>query len=154
MNGEPARFFDNVICNYQADDCLRWPFSGNGVGYGKLYYDGKNQYAHRLACQVRNGPAPTPGHEVAHSCGNGHLGCVNPNHLSWKTHTENLADKIAHGTTRRGANSNLSKLTEDEVRMIRKLASFESQKSIAQRFGVDPSAISHIVRRKHWAWLD
>src|SRR3972149_10759839 len=78
--------------------CLIWPFSTNGTGYGRLGVDGKGYYAHRYMCELVNGPPPTPDHEASHDCGNGHLGCVHPRHLEWKTASENHLDRRRHGT--------------------------------------------------------
>ncbi|MBZ9807652.1 hypothetical protein [Mesorhizobium sp. ESP-6-2] len=44
-------------------------------------------------------------------------------------------------------------MTENDVREIRALISFLTQKEIAERYGVAPSRISRIKRRKNWAWL-
>lgn len=60
-------------------------------------------------CQKAHGDPPSPKHDAAHSCGRGHEGCVNPNHLSWKTKKQNQADRITHGT------SHLHILTRDET---------------------------------------
>src|SRR4051812_5100930 len=84
---------------YCGDDCLIWPFS-RARGYGNFGYLGKNIYAHRFMCELIHGPAPTPDHHAAHSCGNGHKACVNPMHITWKTSSENMRDKELHGTTR------------------------------------------------------
>lgn len=71
--------------DYSHDWCLIWPFVSKLHGYGQFGYLGKNYYAHRFMCELAHGPAPSPLHEAAHSCGRGHEGCVNPQHLSWKT---------------------------------------------------------------------
>lgn len=47
-----------------------------------------------------------------------------------------------------------SKLTEEQVREIRaRKARGESNRALAQAFGVVPSLISNIIRGKTWAWL-
>lgn len=81
---------------------------------------------------------------MAHSCGNGHTGCVNPNHLRWDTRTGNLSDKLIHGTHNRGEKSPVSKLTNQEVEKIRALLSVKTQAEIALMFGVTQSNISKI----------
>src|SRR5690349_16534473 len=73
-------------------DCLKWPFADDGKGYGVIKVDGRQQYAHRIMCTLVNGEPPTELHETAHSCGNGHLGCVHPGHVRWATRAENHAD--------------------------------------------------------------
>nr|WP_155997857.1 hypothetical protein [Ochrobactrum sp. UNC390CL2Tsu3S39] len=108
-------------------------------------------YVSRYVCEKTNGPSPDKNYDCAHSCGKGHLGCVNPKHLSWKTRADNLADTVIHGTHRRGERSNLSKLTEAEVFEIK--YSTANQRQTAAQYGIDQSTVSDIRRGKSWAWL-
>lgn len=67
-------------------NCLAYPFFRNQwTGYAQFGFEGKMLYAHRFMCELKNGPAPSDKHHAAHTCGNGHMGCVNPMHLAWKT---------------------------------------------------------------------
>ena len=138
--------------DFDEDDCLLWPFSHGGRGYGRLRIDGRLQQAHRIMCKYRHGPPPTPVHEAAHSCGNGHLGCVHPMHVSWKTPKENQADKIIHGTSNRGNRSARTKLTQADVLAIR-AAEGTPHRLLAIEYGVAESTISCVIRRHKWAWL-
>lgn len=142
--------------DYAGGDCLLWPFpsSSDGHGYGHLYVDGATVRAHRYMCELANGPAPSPNHYAAHSCGNGHLGCINPNHLRWATPTENSADMILHGTRLQGEKAPWSKLTESDVRFIRAQRGKLLQRELAKMFGVKRSTIGAIQQRKRWAHLD
>lgn len=151
--GAPKRWIEEHA-NYQGDDCIRWPFEVSKYGYGVVKQDGKKRLASRVMCEAAHGPAPSQEHEAAHSCGNGHLACMNQNHLSWKTRLGNVADAIAHGTWNHGETVPSHKLTESEVKEIRRLAATESYPDLAARFGVNRSAISRIVARKRWGWLD
>lgn len=87
---------------YAGDDCLTWPFGGRGNGYGSIKFNGRHTTANYAMCELAHGRAPSPTHEAAHSCGNGHLGCVNPRHLRWATRLENANDALRDGTTSRG----------------------------------------------------
>jgi hypothetical protein len=138
---------------YHSDECLLWPFAKDRKGYGNLGHDGKQTGAHRLMCMMVNGHPPSTSHEAAHTCGNGHLGCVNPKHLEWKTKQDNERDKFAHGTRLRGANVGNSRLTEDDVQAIRAMIGTASYGKIASRFGVATSTVSAINHRKIWGWL-
>ncbi len=138
---------------YDADSCLIWPFADDGKGYGVTNVDGKQQYAHRIMCALVNGEAPTPDHEVAHSCGRGNLGCVSPKHLRWATRSENHSDKITHGTHSRGERCPTVKITEEDARQILALKGKMMQKDIAAKFGVSLGHVSNIHLGKRWAWL-
>jgi len=94
-NGEPARFLAEAL-SYTGDDCLNWPFNRSQKGYAQIWQDGRQTLAARRVCLLAHGPPPTPEHEAAHSCGNGHDGCIAPGHLRWATHAENIADKQLH----------------------------------------------------------
>jgi len=97
---EPEKFLKNIALAYAGDDCLEWPFSIVGGGYGQIWRDGRLQIVSRVVCELVNGPPPAPEYQAAHSCGR--AGCVSPRHLTWKTRTENEADKLVHGTHNRG----------------------------------------------------
>lgn len=152
-NGEPQRYLIEVVFAYEGDDCLIWPYNRSNHGYGLLRVDGRHKIVSRLVCEEINGPPPTPEHEAAHSCGKGHEGCVTKSHLSWKTSAENHADKLIHGTHDRGERSPRAKLTEAEVRAIRRLAGTMRLQDISDRFGVCMSHVSAIIKRQRWAWL-
>lgn len=95
--GDLERFYREVVLPYEGDECIAWPFSRTSSGYGKIYLGGQHLIVSRLSCEEANGAPPTPEHQAAHSCGNGHLGCVTKRHLSWKTSLGNAADKKHHG---------------------------------------------------------
>src|SRR5690606_37580667 len=101
--GEVQAFFHEKVLPYRGKDCLIWPFSRTGAGYGKLRYGDRTVSASRLACELVHGSPPHPSYQAAHSCGRGKQGCVAPSHLSWKRRRDNEFDKIAHGTAPRGS---------------------------------------------------
>lgn len=155
-NGEPARYFREVVLAYDGDDCLLWPYAKSAAGYGVLDRDlagNRNdcRIVSHLVCREEHGPPPTPEHDAAHSCGRGHDACVTKGHISWKTKAQNQADRVAHGTSNRGARQGLSKLTNEAVIAIR--ASTETQRVLAARYGVSNSNVALIQQRKTWAWL-
>lgn len=153
--GEPERYLREIVLAHEGEGCLTWPFSRNYRGYGIVrLHERRFRRVHRIVCEQVNGPAPTPEHEAAHSCGNGHLGCVHPAHLSWKTHAGNMADMAAHGSSPRGERSYRAKLTEGDVREIRALRGVVTQAALAGRFGVREDQIGKIQRRQRWAWLE
>lgn len=154
FDGEPATFYRNVVLTYEGDDCLIWPFGRSDNGYGVINGGRRSKVVSRRVCEDEHGPAPSPAHHAAHSCGNGHKGCVNRRHIDWKLPVENSADQARHGTQVRGSRQHASRLTEDQVRLIRRqLASGEQTASIARSFSVTPGSIRDIARGKNWGWL-
>lgn len=150
-NGE-ARAFLAVAASYSGADCLTWPYARVESGYGRININGRIRVASQVVCEMAHGTRPSDRHEAAHSCGNGHLGCVNQRHLSWKTPAENQGDKITHGTSARGERSNFAKLTEDSVRAIYR--DTRTCTAVARDFGVSFVTVSDIRRRRSWSWLD
>lgn len=149
-HGELLRYVEDTVLTYTGSDCLEWPFGRISTGYGSLRADGKQQVASRYICQRVHGDPPTPEHEAAHSCGNGHLGCVTKGHLSWKTRVENQADRLIHGTDARGEKCWLAKLNTEDVKQIRAMQGVETQAALAEEFGVDQSNICHIQKGRSW----
>lgn len=150
--GELTRFLEDTALPYQGDDCLLWPYTKDRKGYAQINRKG-TRYVHRIVCEATHGKPPSPRHEAAHECGNGHLGCVNPRHLSWKTPVENQADKVTHGTHQFGIRNTQAKLTEDDVRQIRSLKGQKSLTEIGRMFGVNFVTVSNIHTGRRWAWL-
>lgn len=142
---------------YDGDDCLKWPFSLPKGRYDRAKQDviavgGRKIVASRFMCILAKGVPPDAGYQAAHSCGKSHLGCINPKHLSWKTPAENTADMWGHGTMHYGQTSYLSKLTNDDVRIIRnELSKGVFHRILAVRFGVTASAIGRIATGKNWS---
>lgn len=150
-NGEARRFLMDVVLPYRGDDCLTWPYYRDPSGYAKC----GRMFVTKFVCEQENGPAPSPTHQSAHTCGRGNQGCVTPRHLVWKTPAGNQRDRVTHGTSNRGERSATAKLTREDVRTIRQMiAAGSTLKSIALRYGVHPTSILHIRSRKNWAWLD
>ena len=151
--GACLRYLNEVVLPYRGKDCLQWPFPRSPERYATIQIKGTNHLVHRLACQRIHGPPPTDKHHAAHSCGKGRQGCVNPQHLSWKTPAANNADKILHGVTSRGSKNGSAKLTDDNVLDIRALKEKMLQREIAKMFGVTKSLIGQIHAGKIWGWL-
>jgi hypothetical protein len=134
-----------------------WLWNGNQAsGYGRVYAgpdrDTRHLLAHRAAYQEFIGDVPN-GMDVLHIC-DVPL-CVNPAHLFLGTHRENMADMIAKGRQRlnpaKGADHPEAKLTENEVRNIRR--STATQAAIAAEYGVARTTVSAIRRGITWKHL-
>jgi len=149
--GAPQAFIALAVAHV-GDECLPWPFATNNMGYAQINdrLRGRKRLVSRVVCETVNGPPPSTRHHAAHSCGNGHLGCVSGAHLSWKTAKENAADSLVHGTRSLG-DGHASVLTSVDIPEIRSLSGKMSQARIAERFGVSQTMVSKIILRKCWA---
>ena len=151
QKGKPLEFI-NLAINSNTDDCILWPYN-KSCGYGLVKYKGKKEQATRVCLILSENPPPTPTHHAAHLpvvCHN--RACINPRHLRWATRKENMHDKVLDGTHQCGESIWNSKLTEEQVLMIRK--DTRRHKHIADDYDISPSTISLIKRRKNWAWLE
>lgn len=151
-NGEPLRWLQSKV-DWPTDECLIWPFArraGNLAPYGVLNFAGRREYAHRLMCIMAHGEPPPERPEAAHSCGNGHGGCVNPRHLRWDDKAGNAADRAKHGTENIGERNGQAKLTAVQVREIRALERREPQRVTAARFGISRQTVSDIRIGRRW----
>jgi len=149
---EVQGFFSRQVAGEHGDACNVWPYARCPKGYGTILYKEKKIYVSRAMCIEVHGDPPTPDHEAAHSCGNGRSGCFNPNHVQWKTSTENHADKLIHGTHNRGERQGAARLTEEDIKAIRSSTSRPIDE--AKKYSVTPTHISRIRRREKWAWLE
>lgn len=156
--GNPSRtealpFLHSSVIPYEGDGCLTWPFSKSHYGYGIISIKGVTHVVSRLVCQAVHGSPPNEKYEAAHSCGKGHLSCVNPKHLSWKTRSENQRDRVEHGTSNRGERQWKAKLTEEDAVKIRLLGKAKTGKEISLQFKVSEATISRVLSGKRWGWL-
>ena len=92
-NGGETRRFVEAALHSATDDCVLWGFAKS---YPHVRLNGKLERAHCVVCRQVHGEPPSPEHEVAHNCGDRR--CINPRHLRWATHQENMDDCVAHGT--------------------------------------------------------
>jgi hypothetical protein len=143
-----SKYYEQVVAPYDGDDCLIWPYARFPAGYAVL----GNITVHRKLCIEVHGPAPSPSHQAAHTCGNGLNGCVTKRHLVWKTPKENQADRLLHGTHCRGEKNYHAKISEDDARYI--LTSSEKGRTIARRLGVTEALVSAIRNKRAWKWLE
>ncbi len=103
---------------------------------------------HRLVLLAFRG-SPTSKHEGCHLDGNPRNNILI--NLCWAAHSENEKHKINKGTSNRGSNHYLTKLTENDVYCIKTLL-FEgkSQQKVANKFNVDRRVVNQISTGKTW----
>ena len=142
----PKWLFD--VLKIDSDECIFWPFPWHPNARPSARIDGRYQVCSRWICKQVHGAPPTPKHEAAHSCGNGHLGCLNPKLLRWATRTENQIERCKHGR------ANFRKHSEQIAYEIKKrLADNEKQISISRSLNVPYSLVNAIANEYSWAWL-
>jgi hypothetical protein len=147
-----------------ARKCLIWPFFRDNNGRAKIWPlkgSAVEQLVHRTVCTALHGKPPRAKPLALHSCGNGHLGCIEGTHLYWGNHKDNSRDMVAHGTTNtphnqaRGTRVPQAVLTDREVISIRKRsARGEKGYVLAAEFGVKKSTVSRIINRRSWTHLE
>lgn len=111
----------------------------------------KTAAVHVLVLEAFRGPCPA-GMQACH----GNLGArVNRiDNLRWDTPSNNNADKVEQGTWQGGARNPNVKLTEESVRAIRALAaSGVRAPELGRRFGVTPTMVHSIVKRRNWTHI-
>ncbi len=127
--------------------------AGSRKQYHYLTVAGKRWGLHQLVAHVFIGPRP-PGEQVRHLDRNPSNNRVS--NLAYGTAKQNMSDAIGHGTTCKGTRNARSVLDERSVRAIRRLheADMLTQTAIAQLFDVSLEAVTQVVHRKRWGWLD
>ena len=93
-----ARFWSKVAIG-GPDDCWEWRAGVGSHGYGVFYPGGGIQcLAHRFA--LAQSSEPPEGAHALHWCDN--KSCVNPRHLHWGTHSQNMDEARLRGLMRAG----------------------------------------------------
>lgn len=100
---------------------------------------------HRAVLIAFFGPPPTPWHESAHDDGDRSNNIAS--NLLWKTHGENIRDKIRHGT--HGVKLNPADVFE--IRRLRETGL--TLQAIGRRFDLTKTTVGKIVRRDLWVSL-
>ena len=161
-----TRFWTKVDRRFAVGACWEWLGSMSG-GYGQIQFQGKVERAHRVSYLLFVGPI-ADGLWVLHQCDN--KKCVRPDHLRLGTREENAREAVERGRmatgdrnaarlyperVRRGVDQTNSKLTDDDVRAIRKRYSDgETQAALSKEYGIQASHISLIVTRRAWRHVD
>ena len=150
MGGKLGTPFERFQTKYRVNKktgCWEWTASTNVNGYGYFYFPPQNMVkAYVAAWRLYRGS--TNGLHVLHNCDN--PPCVNPEHLRLGTHQDNMRDRDSRGRQydRNGAKNGRAKLTEAQVRAIRK--DKRSPSAIARAFKTPLSTIQNVRHRRTW----
>jgi len=152
------RIIENILVNPDTG-CWNWQKGCFDSGYGALSVtkDGVERQvrAHRYAYEAFVGPIPA-GLCVCHRCDV--KNCCNPEHLFLGTNADNSRDMTEKGRQAFGNRVGSAKLNEKQVIEMRRLyaAGGVSQRMLADRFAMSPSAVSYIVgnrKLRYWKHL-
>lgn len=90
--GAPQAFLRSAIAS-DTDECIVWPFA-IVAGYARVTHRGQPRQASHVVLDLTGRPSPEVDHPkgamALHSCDDS--ACVNPRHLSWGDHTQNMAE--------------------------------------------------------------
>lgn len=115
----------------------------------------------QLVCRVTYGERPHNRSVVMHSCDN--MACIRPDHLSWGTQSQNLADAVRKGRRTpplvdmrkhvlSGKHHWVRLKPSDIVAIRARLAKGERQATIAADFGITFQQVSKIKLGQRWGW--
>jgi DNA-binding CsgD family transcriptional regulator len=145
-------FYEWVLLqiNKTDDGCWIWTKSKNSDGYGNARFNGKAVKIHKYMLEHKLGRPLTKGMNTCHSCHN--RACCNPDHLREDTHAQNMKDMVTakRSVGFKGETNKSSKLTEDNVRQIKRLNNAYSNTELAKIFGVSRSTINFINTGASW----
>jgi len=140
--------FDTCLSRNEENGCLEWTGHLDRDGYGERGSRYGERKAHRYAYARAFNEIPT-GLIVRHKCDNPK--CCEPEHLELGTHQDNRTDTVRRKRHAFGEKNNHAIVTEDDVRMIRKLyEAGQTQTGISKQYGITQGAVHLIVKRKNW----
>lgn len=149
MSTLPKKFWAKVT---RAAPSLCWRWQGGVDKHGYGYFSIRiarnktiRRSAHKYAYELTHGPIPS-GKVVRHlKCDN--RVCCNPAHLALGTKQDNSNDMVRAGRSLGGQRGTSAKLTNVDVRAIRKaLAVGATQAAQARLYGVHRSAVHRIAK--------
>lgn len=140
----------------KSGDCWLYQRINSATGYGNVHMAGKGKglAAHRCALLICRPQENSQRIYACHTCPN--KNCVNPAHLYWGTHQENMDDIKKDGTNgghkNRGEKNYNAVMNEELVKEIWMdyYKTGASISSLGRKHGVAHSTIHHIFGRSTW----
>jgi hypothetical protein len=93
-------------------DCIFVPAALKGAPASLAFCD-KVITASKYMLLLTQGTAKFDGAHARHLCGNGHMSCVNPAHLTWGTAGDNLSDAGRHRAAGDNVQDRINSVTRD-----------------------------------------
>lgn len=144
--------FERFVAPEPNTGCWLWmgaaTFTANGPR-GQFAIKRKSRQAARVAWELYRSPIPA-GLDVCHTCDV--TLCVNPAHLFLGTRKENMQDAVRKRRIAFGARNGQTKLSESDVREIRKRTM--NMSDTARRFGVSRKNIERIWIKETWQHVE
>lgn len=119
-------------------DCLEYTIAPMR-GYGQFCFYNITKKAHIWSCEIKNKRKREEGEVTMHLCNN--PACVNPDHLEFGTHKENMVYAVVSG-------SKMCKLTVEDVHEIRQ--SDLSCAKLSLKYGVSEETVRRAKTGKSW----
>jgi hypothetical protein len=129
------------------NECLEWQMTRIPSGYGQIWLRGKMILVHREIATLVYG-TPLPKQMALHSCDN--PPCINPAHLSWGSHSQNMKEMYSRGRAPEKKPRRDRRLTYQIAEIIRaKYATGEfTYKALGSEYGISDKSIEYLVKRK------
>ena len=140
--------FEMKVEKHGHGGCWLWTGARRASGHGYAVVSGVAIPAARAALEFAG--SPRPGKLLAlHRCDN--PPCVNPKHLYWGTHQNNMDDAWARGAMPTGSERHGSKVTEAQVVEIRqRYADGAMGVDLAVEYGLSRPALYQITSGTKW----
>lgn len=87
--------FVESVRNTKSEECVFVPGSIKGIPARMNFFE-RQMTAAKYSLLLKAGTPPKDKEWALHACGNGHLSCVNPNHLYWGDRSDNVSDQGRH----------------------------------------------------------
>jgi hypothetical protein len=134
----------------KSDKCWNWLGAVNKDGYGRVRFQGKLIYSHRLSLIYQQPNIDLDKKIVMHICDNPK--CCNPKHLILGTHADNQNDKFKKQRQAKGEKNGQSLLTEEQVKEARSkyIPKVITYKMLAKEYGVCRDTMQKAIRGIYW----
>jgi DNA-binding XRE family transcriptional regulator len=147
------RFMDSFESGDE-NACWEWRGTKNNAGYPLFSFKGRMISATKTAYSIYYKRKIPKGWVVSHTCHN--VACMNPDHLYITSRSDLTKELYESGrmkpANQKGADNPNSKLTEDDVREIRRRKEEgATHMELAEEYGVTKTTISQIYNRKLWS---
>jgi Ni/Co efflux regulator RcnB len=152
--GTLAKFWSRVDIQGERE-CWLWRGEIDKSGYGRFgtrVNGAQIALAHVFSLTIATQEVAN-GRFAIHHCDT--PACVNPLHLRWGTHEDNMRDMKTRGRSTVGEKCAAARLTEQQVReLFTRWKRGERVVALAAEYGVRHQTVSHIIKGDTWRHLN